>query len=134
VFDIDGVLVRGDNALPASRRVLSILDGNNPFAVKIPYLLLTNGGGVSESARCHKLSQQLGTKIDPGRFIQAHTVLKSVVHKYADLPVLVLGGKGDALRKVAEGIATALSTLTPPLTCLLGIRLCGRFTVFRLKS
>jgi ribonucleotide monophosphatase NagD (HAD superfamily) len=84
-------------------------------------LQLTNGGGVSESARCHKLSQQLGikvrsavrdyvpftekdsTQIDPKRYIQAHTVLKSVVHEYADLPVLVLGGKGDTLRKVAEG-------------------------------
>ena len=43
------------------------------------------------------------TQIDPKRYIQAHTVLKSVVHKYADLPVLVLGGKGDTLRKVAEG-------------------------------
>ncbi|KAF8124895.1 HAD hydrolase [Boletus edulis] len=103
VFDIDGVLIRGDNPLPAAKHALSILDGNNRFGIKIPYLLLTNGGGVSESARCHKLSQQLGMKIDPERFIQAHTVLKSVVHKYADLPVLVLGGKGNTLRKVAEG-------------------------------
>ncbi|KAG6378345.1 Haloacid dehalogenase-like hydrolase-domain-containing protein [Boletus reticuloceps] len=103
VFDIDGVLIRGDNALPAAKHALSILDGNNRFGIKIPYLLLTNGGGVSESARCHKLSQQLGMKIDPERFIQAHTVLKSVVHKYADLPVLVLGGKGNTLCKVAEG-------------------------------
>jgi len=71
--------------------------------VKIPYILLTNGGGVSESARCHKLSQQLGIKIEPEQYIQAHTVLKSVVQQYADLPVLVLGGKGDTLRKVAQG-------------------------------
>ncbi|KAF8550688.1 HAD-superfamily hydrolase [Imleria badia] len=103
VFDIDGVLIRGDNALPAAKRALSILEGDNRFGIKIPYLLLTNGGGVSESARCHKLSQQLGIKIDTERYIQAHTVLKSVVYKYADLPVLVLGGKGDTLRKVAEG-------------------------------
>ncbi|KAG9316204.1 HAD hydrolase [Chiua virens] len=102
VLDIDGVLIRGDNALPAAKRALSILDGDNKYGIKIPYLLLTNGGGVSESARCHKLSQQLGIKIDPERYIQAHTVLKSVVYKYVDLPVLVLGGKGDTLRKVAE--------------------------------
>lgn len=94
----DGVLIRGDNALPAAKRALAFLDGNNHlgmyvfplhrplcaltvFRSKIPYLLvndtscfplpiklnhsfqLTNGGGVSESARCHKLSQQLGITV-----------------------------------------------------------------------
>ena len=34
--------------------------------------------------------------------MQAHTILKSQAHKYADKPVLVLGGNGDTLRKVAE--------------------------------
>lgn len=42
-------------------------------------------------------------QIEPSQLIQAHTILKSVVHKYADLPVLVVGGKYDVLRKVAEG-------------------------------
>ncbi|KAH7888320.1 HAD hydrolase [Phlebopus sp. FC_14] len=102
-FDIDGVLIRGEKAIPAAKRALSILDGNNEFRAKIPYILLTNGGGVSETTRCHKLSQQLGVQIDPEQYIQAHTILKSVVHKYADLPVLVLGGRCDTLRKVAEG-------------------------------
>jgi len=31
----DGVLVRGDNALPAAKRALSILDGNNQFGVYV---------------------------------------------------------------------------------------------------
>jgi hypothetical protein len=34
--------------------------------------------------------------------MQSHTILKSSAHKYANKPVLVLGGKGDVLRKVAE--------------------------------
>jgi hypothetical protein len=34
--------------------------------------------------------------------MQAHTILKSQAHKYANKPVLVLGGTGDTLRKVAE--------------------------------
>lgn len=56
----DGVLVRGDNALPAAKRALSILDGNNQFGMyvffstppfiarpdrfrsKIPYLLVND--------------------------------------------------------------------------------------------
>lgn len=102
-FDIDGVLLRGKNTLPAAKEALSILDGNNKLGLKIPFILLTNGGGVSEEERCRKLSSQLGVQIHPDQFIQAHTVLKSVVHKYADMPVLVLGGKGDTLRRVAEG-------------------------------
>ncbi|KAG1812545.1 HAD-like domain-containing protein [Suillus subaureus] len=102
-FDIDGVLLRGKNPLPAAKEALSILDGNNKLGLKIPFILLTNGGGVSEEERCHKLSSQLGVQIHPDQFIQAHTVLKSIVHSYADVPVLVLGGKGDILRRVAEG-------------------------------
>ncbi|KAG1742113.1 HAD-like domain-containing protein [Suillus lakei] len=102
-FDIDGVLIRGKDPLPAAKEALSILDGNNKLGLKIPFILLTNGGGVSEEERCRKLSSQLGVQINPDQFIQAHTVLKSVVHKYADVPVLVLGGKGDTLRRVAEG-------------------------------
>lgn len=31
----DGVLVRGDNALPAAKRALSILDGNNQFGMYV---------------------------------------------------------------------------------------------------
>lgn len=81
---------------------------------------------MSEEKRCQKLSKMMNLevrclfirpchakcgctdaiyfwKIKSSQFIQAHTILKSVAHKYADLPVLVLGGKYDVLRKVAEG-------------------------------
>lgn len=42
-------------------------------------------------------------QITESQFIQSHTVLKSVVHKYKDSTVLVLGGKGEDVRRVAEG-------------------------------
>ncbi|KAI0344295.1 HAD-superfamily hydrolase [Trametopsis cervina] len=103
VFDIDGVLIQGSKVLPQAQRALKILDGANPFNVKIPYVLLTNGGGVSEEERCKRLTERLGVPIGPSQYVQAHTVLKSVVHKYADEPVLVLGGRNDVVRKVAEG-------------------------------
>ncbi|KAF7796076.1 hypothetical protein EIP86_007247 [Pleurotus ostreatoroseus] len=64
---------------------------------------MTNGGGMSEEERCRRLTARLGHEIKPSQFIQAHTVLKTVVDKYADEPVLVLGGRNDDLRKVAEG-------------------------------
>ncbi|KAF7301257.1 hypothetical protein MIND_00690500 [Mycena indigotica] len=113
VFDIDGVLIRGPSVLPAAKRALAILEGDNPFKVKLPYILLTNGGGVSERYRSEKLTRQLGFKIEPEQYIQAHTVLKTLSHKYHDSPVLVLGGKLDQVRQVAidYGFQKALTPL-----------------------
>ncbi|KAK2467848.1 hypothetical protein APHAL10511_000143 [Amanita phalloides] len=102
VFDIDGVLIKGPNVLAAAKRVFAKLNGHNPYRLKIPYLLLTNGGGVSEVDRCQKLSQQLGFPISPDQYIQAHTILKRKCSEYADKPVLVLGGNPDVVRHVAE--------------------------------
>ncbi|KZT72148.1 HAD-superfamily hydrolase [Daedalea quercina L-15889] len=102
-FDIDGVLLRGSQAIPAAKRALAILEGANPTGSKIPYILLTNGGGTSEEARCKKLSSILGYKIDERQFVQSHTILKTIVDKYATRPVLVLGGRNDEVRRVAEG-------------------------------
>ncbi|KAF9047367.1 HAD-like domain-containing protein [Panaeolus papilionaceus] len=119
VFDIDGVLIRGPNVLPAAKRALDILDGDNPFQRKIPYLLLTNGGGIGETERAQKLSKQLGRPasyrniISPDHYLQAHTILKKYAHEYHDKPVLVLGGKLDVVRNVAKqyGYERAFTTL-----------------------
>ncbi|KDQ62256.1 hypothetical protein JAAARDRAFT_30147 [Jaapia argillacea MUCL 33604] len=102
-FDIDGVLIRGSRVLPAAKRALAMLEGDNPMRVKIPYILITNGGGSSEEDRCLRLTKQLGFDIKPTQFIQAHTILKSIVEEYAETPVLVLGGKYDMVRRVAKG-------------------------------
>lgn len=81
---------------------------------------MTNGGGQSEEDRCRKLTEKLGyevclslvsssltcsvhpRQIPPTQFIQAHTVLKSLGKDYLDEPVMVLGGKRDVVRKVAQ--------------------------------
>lgn len=78
---------------------------------------MTNGGGASEEDRSERLSEQLGFKVGPtllpfrrscyfkittSIFMQSHTILKSSAHKYTNRPVLVLGGRGDVLRRVAE--------------------------------
>ncbi|KAI0047551.1 HAD hydrolase [Auriscalpium vulgare] len=102
-FDIDGVLLRGTKVLPEAKRALASLDGANALGVKIPYILMTNGGGVGEDERSARLTKQLGVPITPANLIQAHTILKSHAHEYADKNVLVLGGRRDVLRKVAEG-------------------------------
>ncbi|KAF7321495.1 hypothetical protein MKEN_00670300 [Mycena kentingensis (nom. inval.)] len=113
VFDIDGVLIRGPHVLPAAKRALSILEGDNPFRQKIPYILLTNGGGVGERERCQNLTKKLGVQIDPEQYIQAHTILKTRASQYKDSSVLVLGGKLDAIRNVASdyGFQNPLTTL-----------------------
>ncbi len=40
-------------------------------------------------------------QISTSQFMQAHTVLKSIVHEYTDKPVLVLGGRPGAVPRVA---------------------------------
>ncbi|TFK18971.1 HAD-superfamily hydrolase [Coprinopsis marcescibilis] len=102
VFDIDGVLIRGPHVLPAAKQALKTLQGDNPFKTKIPYILLTNGGGVTEEERSKRLSDKLEVPIHEAQYIQAHTVIKKYAQQYAEEPVLVLGGKLDAVRKVAE--------------------------------
>ncbi|KAJ7594670.1 HAD-like domain-containing protein [Mycena floridula] len=102
VFDIDGVLLRGEHVLPEAKRALAMLDGNNPFRIKIPFLLMTNGGGTTEKERCEKLTRQLGFQIDPRQYIQSHTILKQFAHKYDNDHVLVLGGRRNKVREVAE--------------------------------
>ncbi|KAA1478120.1 HAD hydrolase [Dentipellis sp. KUC8613] len=113
VFDIDGVLLRESTVLPAAKRALTLLEGDNAFGTKIPYILVTNGGGKTEEDRCKDLTSELGFPITTSQFIQSHTILKSHSHRYADEPVLVLGGRRDEVKKIAEGYGfkKAYSTL-----------------------
>ncbi|KAJ4483675.1 HAD hydrolase [Lentinula aciculospora] len=101
-FDIDGVLMGGLEPLPKARNALRILNGDNPLKIKIPYILLTNGGGHTEYERAHKLSSRLDVQISPSQIVQAHTILKDYVDQYADKAILCLGGNGDTMRRVAE--------------------------------
>lgn len=79
-----------------------MLEGDNPFRSRIPYLLLTNGGGSTEAQRAQKLTGQLGAPIDDQQILQAHTILKTKAYEFADKPVLVLGGRTNECREVAE--------------------------------
>ncbi|KAK7057445.1 HAD-like domain-containing protein [Favolaschia claudopus] len=64
---------------------------------------LTNGGGLTEEERCMRLTEKLHPHhIHPRQYVQAHTILKSMAHKFANEPVLVLGGKFDQVRRAAQ--------------------------------
>ncbi|KAF5388859.1 hypothetical protein D9757_005645 [Collybiopsis confluens] len=101
-FDIDGVLLAGSQPIPGASRALQILNGDNQLNLKIPYILLTNGGGSTEEERARKLSSRLGVEISSSQIVQAHTVLKDFTQEYADKAVLCLGGIGNQMSKVAE--------------------------------
>lgn len=76
---------------------------------KIPFILLTNGGGKHESVRVAELSKKLGVPLSEENFVQSHTPFKDLVHDKPDgseglknKTILVTGGDGDKCRKVAE--------------------------------
>ncbi|RYP45596.1 hypothetical protein DL768_008075 [Monosporascus sp. mg162] len=100
-FDIDGVLVRGGRAIPEALEAMKVLNGENKYGIKIPYIFLTNGGGKTEAERCDDLSRQLQTGISPSQFICGHTPMSEMANKYNT--VLVVGGEGEKCRQVAEG-------------------------------
>ncbi|TVY48504.1 Uncharacterized protein LOCC1_G001225 [Lachnellula occidentalis] len=100
-FDIDGVLVRGGKPIPEAIEAMKVLNGENEYGMKIPYIFLTNGGGKTEAERCIDLSLQLDIEVSPAQFICGHTPMREMVAKYET--VLVIGGEGEKCREVAEG-------------------------------
>ncbi|EHA26584.1 uncharacterized CDP-alcohol phosphatidyltransferase class-I family protein C22A12.08c [Aspergillus awamori] len=99
-FDIDGVLAHGNEAIPEAKEALAMLNGDNELGIKIPYILLTNGGGKTEDERCAQLTEVLGCPISTDQFIQSHTPMQALAEYYET--VLVCGGEGQKIRKVAE--------------------------------
>lgn len=100
-FDIDGVLIRGGEVIPGAVEAMKMLNGQNEFHTKVPYIFVTNGGGKTEEERCLDLSQQLQMEVSPGQFICGHTPMRELAQKYKT--VLVVGGEGEKCREVAEG-------------------------------
>ncbi|KAL2004311.1 hypothetical protein VTN02DRAFT_3105 [Thermoascus thermophilus] len=99
-FDIDGVLIRGGQPIPAAVEAMKVLNGENQFGIKVPYIFVTNGGGKTEEERCLDLSRQLELEVSPGQFICGHTPMREMAQKYGT--VLVVGGEGEKCRIVAE--------------------------------
>lgn len=80
------MLIQGEKAIPAVKRAFQVLDGDNLFGQcvhgslepsyltlipsdrKIPYILLTNGGGIAEEERCRRLTKQLGVEVRTSHF------------------------------------------------------------------
>uniref|UniRef100_A0A060T6T5 ARAD1B14696p n=1 Tax=Blastobotrys adeninivorans TaxID=409370 RepID=A0A060T6T5_BLAAD len=97
VLDIDGVLLRGSKAIPEAPKALELMNRN-----KIPWVLVTNGGGKTEKERVQDLSAKFGGSIDISekQILQSHTPFRTLSDKYKR--VLIVGGDGDNLRRVGE--------------------------------
>ena len=91
-FDIYGVLKQGPKVLPEAIRTIRMLEGDNPWNRKVPYLFITNSGGKSEAVRAKDLSNDFQTHVAADQVVQAHTVMRSLTEKYRDSPILMLGG------------------------------------------
>ncbi|TKA80045.1 hypothetical protein B0A55_01755 [Friedmanniomyces simplex] len=106
-FDIDGVLLRSSNPLPGAHEALTYLQRH-----RIPFILLTNGGGKSETERVSELSEKLNVELNVDMFVQSHTPFAEM-HEYKDKTVLVVGGDYDKCQLVAKEHYGFQNVVTP---------------------
>lgn len=94
-FDIDGVLLRGGLVLPGAKKALELLN-----IKRIPWILLTNGGGKLEKDRVAELSQKLSVRIEEKQFLQSHTPFRDFVGNTDR--ILAVGGRQDRVKEIAQ--------------------------------
>lgn len=92
VLDIDGVLLRGGSVISGAAAAVQKLTEH-----KIPYVFVTNGGGVKESKKAADLTKKIGIPVDASQVVLSHTPLKGLQDKYANSRVLVIGGHPQCL-------------------------------------
>lgn len=95
-FDIDGVLLRGKVPLDGAKQTLETLQANC-----IPFIILTNGGGLTELEHASRLGLRLDMCIGEDQFVQSHTPFRTFVDQYKDDWIVVLGGHETTVKKLA---------------------------------
>ncbi|GAA0151937.1 hypothetical protein Leryth_014441 [Lithospermum erythrorhizon] len=107
-FDIDGVLLHGSTPIGGSPKALTRLYTDSGD-LRIPYVFLTNGGGVPEPKRATELTKLLGVNIKPLQVILGHTPFKQLVKRFGNQLVIALG-KGEPAAVMSEyGFKNVLS-------------------------
>ncbi|PHT47922.1 hypothetical protein CQW23_12130 [Capsicum baccatum] len=69
--------------------------------LKVPYVFLTNGGGVPESKRANELGRLLDVNILPLQVIQGHTPFKQLMRRFEN-EIVVVVGKGGPTEVMSE--------------------------------
>jgi HAD superfamily hydrolase (TIGR01450 family) len=104
VFDIDGVLLRGSAPLPHAREALLRLN-----AARVPWILLTNGGGEPEAVKAAKLSKILALEVDVAQVVLSHTPMRALCAPLAHRRVLILGCRDVEAVAASYGLRRAVT-------------------------
>ncbi|CAN6320415.1 unnamed protein product [Urochloa humidicola] len=107
-FDIDGVILRGRSPIGGAPRAIRRLYSEDG-TLRIPFLFLTNGGGVPEHRRAHELSQLLGVNISPTQVVHGHSPYRELVDRFKDDPIVAVGKGEPALVMSEYGFRKVLS-------------------------
>ncbi|XWS07883.1 hypothetical protein CRYUN_Cryun41cG0030600 [Craigia yunnanensis] len=99
-FDIDGVILRGRVPIGGSPQALRRLYGESG-ELNVPYLFLTNGGGIPETKRAKELSELLGVNIMSSQVVQGHSPFRNLLKKFEN-EVIIATGKGDPALVMSE--------------------------------
>ncbi|KAJ3237207.1 hypothetical protein HDU81_009829 [Chytriomyces hyalinus] len=114
-FDIDGVLVRGKRVLPqAIRAIRRVQDA------RVPFVLLTNGGGTTEATKAKELSRMLDSEIRASQMVLAHTPMAPLAANYSNEnsdAVLILGKAACKEAALAYGFKHPVLTEEVLATC-----------------
>ena len=74
--DIDGVVYRGGHEIGNSRKVIQRLLNNTVNGVKVPFALLTNGGGIPEDERAEHINEVINLHAEKNmRNLQAEDLI-----------------------------------------------------------
>ncbi|XP_012447855.1 uncharacterized protein YKR070W [Gossypium raimondii] len=99
-FDIDGVILRGRVPVGGSPQALRRLYGDSGELI-VPYLFLTNGGGIPETKRAKELSELLGVNIMASQVVQGHSSFRNLLKKFEN-ELIIATGKGDPALVMSE--------------------------------
>ncbi|KAK9126857.1 hypothetical protein Scep_015703 [Stephania cephalantha] len=99
-FDIDGVILGGNAPIGGSRQALKRLY-DECGTLRVPYVFLTNGGGIPETKRARQLSELLEVSILPSQVIQGHSPFRLLLNRFMD-KLIVAVGKGEPAQVMSE--------------------------------
>jgi HAD superfamily hydrolase (TIGR01456 family) len=99
VLDMDGVVTAGDTVIEGSDVAIQHMQ-----ELKIPFVFLSNGGGMTEETRAAHVSKLLRLKepVTPDQIILGHSPFRYVAPLYKDRPVLIIGPQPGSLEAARE--------------------------------
>jgi HAD superfamily hydrolase (TIGR01456 family) len=88
-LDIDGVLYRSGHLFSRTTEAMKLLESS-----KIPFVFVTNGGGLTETEKSDELTHKIGITVRPEQIIMAHTPFSKIAEEHKDQRVLIIGHEG----------------------------------------